>query len=526
MRRLLLPAALVVAVVAALAVLWPSWSERARGSSRAPPRADDAARARSAMGGATGDEARTGADRGEPSAPARVHGKVTGPMGELWGARVVAYRAGSGEILAETHTNPEGAYAMEVEPDVAFDLAIEPSDLTGLLPWRRESVTLRSGEEMDEQVALGAGAVVRGRLVDEHGDPVGGVALRAIAEDPSGRGAVAGSAKTNTEGAFVMRGLGSGRYVLETLDPSWVFPAPVSVNADGRGIDLVVVPGVRIDLVVKDIETGEPVPAFTVRATSGDLLLLEAEGRDGALSQWAPWPVKLPRRERWQAPPPVSLDIVAPGLRRLGSPPAISRNVAWMAPVREPNATIRVAFDGGDPYVGELLVSIKSKASAAVVSVPFERDREGGLFRGALPWGDWEVGILALGAYRTDSYPAEARTGPGLDASIPIKLPGGGTILFTPPAGADRTTAYLRQVQEESRDLGDGRSLSVTHEGVERFFGVPREGTRVQGIPPGTYWIGVPRRMEILPGQFVTMTAWVRQVTIDADSFEEIRLPE
>lgn len=525
MRRLLVPVALVLAALVVAAVFWPSWVDRTR-DSRAPPRSPDPTGARTADNAATPGATGHARGTGGEASPARVRGVVTGPMGVLWGARVAAYRAGSDDVLAETHTNPEGAYAMELEPDVAFDLAVEPSDLTGLLPWRREGVTLRSGEEIDEQVALDAGAVVRGRLLDEHGDPVGGVALRAIAEDPSGRGAVAASAKTNTEGAFVMRGLGRGRYVLETLDPSWVFPAPVSVNADGRDVELVVVPGVRVDLVVKDIETGEPVPAFTVRATSGDVLLLEAEGRDGALSAWAPWPVKRPRRERWEVPPAVSLDIVAPGLRRLGSPPGIAKNVAWMGPVREPNTTIRISFDGGDPYVGDLLVSIKSKTSAAAVFVPFERDRERSLFRGALPWGDWEVGIVPLGAYRRDSYTAEARTGPGVEASIPLTLPGGGTIVFTPPAGADRTTAYLEQVLEESEDLGDGRSMRVIRQGAERFFGVPREGTRVQGIPPGTYRIGVPRRVEIVPGQFVTMTAWVREITIDADSFEEIRLPE
>jgi hypothetical protein len=520
MRRLLL-AAFGVAALAALALLGPSWLERTR-ASRAPSRAPDRTGGRTADRAATPDATGGARGTGAEASPARVRGIVTGPMGVLWGARVAAYRAGSDDVLAETHTDPEGTYAMELEPDTAFDLAIEPSDLTGLLPWRREGVMLRSGEQMEEQVALGAGAVVRGRLVDEHGDPVGGIALRALAED----GATAASARTGAEGAFVLRGLGSGRYVLETLDPSWVFPAPVSVRADGRDVDLVVVPGVRIDLVVKDIETGEPVPAFTVRASSGELLILEAEGRDGALSAFAPWPVKRPRRERWEAPPAVSLDIAAPGLRRLGSPPGAARNVAWMGPLREPNTTIRVSFEGGDPYVGELLVSIKSKTSSAAVFVPFERDRERGLFRGALPWGDWEVGIIPPGTYRTDGYPAEARAGPGLDASIPVTLPGGGTIVFTPPAGADRTTAYLKQVLEESEELGDGRSMRVIRQGAERFFGVPREGTRVQGVPPGVYQIGVPRRVEIVPGRFVTMAVWIREVTIDADSHEEIQLPE
>jgi hypothetical protein len=386
-------------------------------------------------------------------------------------------------------------------------------------------VILRSGEEADDQVALAAGAVVRGRLVDEHGDPVGGVVLRAVPEEPTARGAV--PAKSGAEGVFVLRALEPGRYALESLDPSWVFPGPVSVLADGREVELVVVPGVRIDLVVKDIETGEPVPAFTVRARSGEMLLLEAEGRDGALSAFAPWPVKRPRRERWEAPPRVSLDITAPGLRRLGSLFGTPDRVAWMAPVREPNTTISVSLEGGDPYVGELLVNIKSKKMpGAVVLVPFERDPKTGAFRGALPWGDWEVGITPLGAYRPGAIIAEARSGPGLDASIPITLPGGGTIVFKPPAGVDRTTAYLQQVVDEREDLGDGRSVTVTRQGLERSVGVPREGTRVQGIPPGTYRIGVPRTVEIVPGRFVTMTAWVRQIMIDADSFEEITLPE
>ncbi|MCK6460731.1 MAG: carboxypeptidase-like regulatory domain-containing protein [Planctomycetes bacterium] len=530
MRRLLLPAALVVAAVAALAVLRSSWSERDERAGRAArSRVDLPARGGSGDRGA-GSEESTRQDGSADAPQSRVRGTVTGPMGVLWGARVVAFRAGSGEILAETHTNPDGGYTMDLEPEVPHDLAVEPSDLTGLLPWRREAVTVRPGEDLTVDAALAAGAVVRGRFIDENGEPAAGIVVRVVAEDPARPGSsspasrAAALAKSNREGRFLLRGLQPARYVLDVLDPSWMFPKPVSVLADGRDVDLVVVPCFQIELVVKDIETGDPVPAFTVRATSGDLVLLEAAGRDGEFSTRIRWPGQLPPGERLQAARRTFLDVAAPGFQPRIPLSGGPDRVAWMVPIREQNTTIHVLFDNGDPYFGELLVNIRSQASGAACAVRFVRDPGTGAFRGALPWGDWEVGIIPLGAYRTGGYTAEARTGPGLEASIPLTLPGGGTIVFTPPAGVDRTTAYLCLIQEEREDLGEGTSVRVAR--VERTFAVSREGTRVQGIPPGTYDIGVPRSVEIVPGQFVTMAAWVRRITIDARSVEEIRLPE
>ena len=69
-------------------------------------------------------------------------------------------------------------------------------------------------------------------------------------------------------------------------------------------------------------------------------------------------------------------------------------------------------------------------------------------------------------------------------------------------------------------------SVTTRSSGLERSFVVPREGVRVAGIAPGTYQIGVPRRVEMAPGQFRTTTAWVREITIDKDTIEEITLPE
>jgi len=72
-----------------------------------------------------------------------------------------------------------------------------------------------------------------------------------------------------------------------------MFPAPVSVFADGREVDLVIVPGVRVDLSVKDIETGDVVAAFTARATSGELVLFDVAGTDGAFATCIRLPAQL-----------------------------------------------------------------------------------------------------------------------------------------------------------------------------------------------------------------------------------------
>ncbi|HEX5138643.1 MAG TPA: carboxypeptidase-like regulatory domain-containing protein [Planctomycetota bacterium] len=529
MRRLLLPAALLLAVLGAAAVLWPSWTGRTRASPRAPPRADDPTRAGPAAGAATADATGgAGASGEEDSVSPRVRGVVTGPTGELWGARVVACRAGTGEVLAEAHTNPDGAYSVELEAGVAFDLAVDPLDLTGLLPWRREGVMLRPGEELAVDVALEAGVQVRGRLTDENGDPVPGIVLRAVPEDPSAPATVspgsraAALAKSNGEGRFLLRSLEPVRYVLDILDAGWMFPKPVSVAAGGPDLDLVVVPGLRVELVVRDIETGDPVPAFTVRATSGELVL-EAAGRDGAFSTRIRWPGQLPPRERWAAARRVSVDVAAPGLEQLPSSTYGPDQVVWMCPVRERNTTIHVSFDGGDPYVGELLVTIKSKSSGAAGVVRFERDPKEGAFRGALPWGDWEVTITAAGVYGTEPYSGEARAGPGLDASLEVTLPGGGTIVFFPPPGAERAIAVLQGLS--GKTSSGGQVIAFTRGSIERSFAVSREGARVGGIPPGTYQIGVRRMAGAAPGEF-RATTWIREITIDAKSIEEITLPE
>lgn len=527
MRRLLLPGALVFAVLAAAAVLWPSWSDRARDPHRARSRAPEPSGAPRAGGAATAEAPDgTRATGAEDSGSARVRGVITGPQGVLWGARVVAYRSGTGNVEAESHTNPEGEFGMDVEPDVAFDLSVEPADLTGLLPWRLAGVTVAAGQELQQDVALRPGGIVRGRLLDENGEPLSGIVLRAVPEDLSAD--ATGSArltKSQKDGAFAFKGLAPGRYALDVHDTSWMFPTPVSVLADGRDVDLVVVPGVQIDLHVKDIETGDPVPAFTVRARSGDLLLLESPGRDGALSARIRWPGQLSPRERLEALRRVSLDVGAPGFLPIerGNSPG---QVAWMVPVRNRNTTIRVSFDDGDPYFGDLRVTVKSKATGGVTFVPFERDPKKAEFRGAIPWGDWEVTITPSGVYGTDRYLADARTGADLEASLDVTLPGGGTVVFSAPPGIDRAIAYLARVEEETRVLGNGTSFAMRGSGAERSFAVPREGARVAGIPPGTYRIGIARSVEVSPGRFSVVTHWAREITIDAKSIEEITLPE
>jgi len=528
MRRLLLPAAVLLAVLGASAVLWPSWIDHTRDSYRARSSSDGPTAGRSAKGAAATDApgASGGANGDESSsASAHVRGVVTGPTGVLWGVRIVAYRAGTGEVLAEAWSNPEGVYEMEVEPDVAFDLAAAPSDLTSLLPWRREKLMVAPGRELEEDViTLRVGNAILGRLVDERGDPVGGLVLRAIPEDPSAPGTVTGAshaaavAKGTREGAFLLRGLAPGRYTLEIRDRHWMFPKPVSVPADGQELELLVVPGVQIDLSVNDIETGDPVPAFTVRATSEDLVLVEAAGKDGAFSTRVRWPGQLPPRDRWQAARRVRLEVAAPGFRPL-DPFFNAEQVVWMIPVRESNTTIRVSFDDGNPYVGELMVTVKSKTTGGVGRVAFERDPKTGEFRGGLPWGDWEVRIIPSQVFQTNQYSGDARTGAGLEASLEVTLPGGGTIIFFPPPGVDHAIAHLERVWDQE---GEGGRRDF----VQRSFAVPPEGARVGGIPPGTYQIGVTRMVEVEPGRSIPMARYIRQITIDAKSLEQITLTE
>jgi hypothetical protein len=365
MRRLLVPVTLLAAAVAFLAI-GPAWLKRAAPKRAAPPAPEETAPgafAASSGTAGTGDEGDAETAEGQ----AVLGGVVTGPMGVLWCARVVAYRGE--KVMAEAWTNPKGLYTLAVKPGVEFDFAVEPAPETGLVAMRRAVLPLERGEERVEDVAVETGATLRGQLVDPEGRGCQGIELFAVrtedfpgVEGTSDRTALASVAvaqvRTARGGGYWLRGLEPGAYALVICAPHWMFPAPVSVRTDGPDLSLVVLPALTVVLDVKDVETGQPLDAFSVIVREGDRVLLEGAGTAGVFSRRVLFPgVRDPRAM-------VFVEIAAPGFVPPGQlvNSGGGRKLVWLVPRRDPNATVRISFDDRRPYLGDLFVHFRSRA--------------------------------------------------------------------------------------------------------------------------------------------------------------------
>jgi hypothetical protein len=507
MRRLLLLAALVLAVITFFAArtLREDRAETAvrarteRGELPAIPVVDP----RSTSGPAPGSPA-----TGESEASgAHVRGTVRGPAGVVWGAHVIAYKRGGLDVLAERWTSPEGGYEIGVDPDVAIDLAVETAPGTGLLPKRTNGILVRAGEEWVEDFTLERGATLRGRLVDPDGNAVQRVGIEAVPADPSGRTYSSSrpdpAATSAKDGTFEIRGLDAGRVVLDVTDPEWMFPEPVSAMPDGPDLSLVVVPALTVETHVVNLETGEPMPAFPVRVVQADRVLLEAEGKDGAFLHRGRFP-----GERWDRA--FTVEVTAAGFlpaSRLGS----DKRWIGLVPKRDVNTTVRVSFDDGQPYHGDLVATITAMrvGEQGVAEISFERVREG-VYRGALPWGRWELALRPLGCWGIDEFKDTAEVGPEKEAELSLVLPAGGTVVLRPAPGAEYGEAYLQPTDRAGRSW---------------YCGVRREGTRVEGIPKGKYQVGYERMVQITPDYFGRQTVWLREVTLDVGTIEEFEIP-
>lgn len=516
MRRLLIPAALLAAAVAFLA-LGPAWRERA-----GPTRAVAPAPNQTASGSFASEVSSAPPVAGEAGdaegaeAQAVVRGVVTGPMGVLWCARVVAYR---GErVMAEAWTNPKGLCTLAVEPGVEFDFAVEPAPETGLLAVRRAALPLERGEERVEDVAVETGEELRGQLVDPEGRGCGGIELFAVrpenfagVEGTSERTALATVAaayvRTSRSGGYWLRGLEAGPYSLAICSRDWMFPAPVSARTDGPELSLVVVPALTVDLDVRDVETGQPLDAFSVTVRQGDRVILEGTGTAGVFSRRMPFPGERDPRAL------VFVEVAAPGFLSPGQLVNSGKgtNVVWLIPRRDPNTTVRVSFDNREPYLGDLFAQFRMREGpGGTGQVWFKRVREG-VYRGALPYGRWDLELMPAALLGQQRFPAEAEVGAGREAEVALVLPAGGSILLSAPARAKEPLVWVRSATEaEKGDSG-------------RPFHVPPEGVRIEGIPPATYQVGYASATE--EGRFGVALIWFKDVRIEVGSTEEVAVP-
>jgi hypothetical protein len=134
------------------------------------------------------------------------------------------------------------------------------------------------------EIRLEPAVTIAGTVRSDGGDPVAGVRIEARAPHPRGdeydRGNVHGTATTGTDGAFVIAGLGAGRYELRLrVPPSFVSPDPVEAVGGQAGVAIVLRSGAEATVTLLDWQ-GLPVPGAI--ASVGDTAIsgrADAEGR-------------------------------------------------------------------------------------------------------------------------------------------------------------------------------------------------------------------------------------------------------
>jgi protocatechuate 3,4-dioxygenase beta subunit len=151
-----------------------------------------------------------------------------------------------------------------------FDLAPGPYSYRAHARGRSElastaSFRLEDGERKSITVRLGeAGLSIVGRIRNQRGEPVVGIAVSAVrhrfassvSEDESGDGSTR-STRSREDGSFEIGGLAEGEYEVRTLATDRYAPLTVTLQAGAGATDLILVEGFAIDGTVTD-EAGEP----------------------------------------------------------------------------------------------------------------------------------------------------------------------------------------------------------------------------------------------------------------------------
>lgn len=203
----------------------------------------------------------------------------------LTDAFVYAARAGKERSLgANAQTEADGRFRFELAP-AEYELRIEAD---GYASTRRQ-VTLGEAGLADLRIALAHGFEIRGRVLDDTGHPVGGVAVDAARSgNPSG-----GAHGTSLpDGSFVVRGLPEGRYQLWAASRLGGFALVPDVSTAAEVVELRLETGGRIRLTARS-PAGAPVQGASiagVRVSGVPVPLLSFAATDvhGALMVPAP----------------------------------------------------------------------------------------------------------------------------------------------------------------------------------------------------------------------------------------------
>ena len=426
------------------------------------------------------------------------------------------------------------------------------------------SVTVRSGEAVASiDVMLARGGAIAGTIFDEFGEPLQGVEVRALqVQAIAGRRralrvSTLGSYRTDDRGQYRLFPLQPGTYVVQAmvrdrvageggyapvyypgaLSVDQAIPTKVGFNAAATAIDLTLTPGNTRSVAGRVLDaSGTP--------TRAQVLLAVSE-RSGATSIE---PVTaMPNPDGW-----FSFANVAPGdyvVQANGIMPARDRFGAPVTGARS-FATSFVSVGGDDPPPVELRLSPGATLSGRVIyeglaevppramsMIAFPTNFDRGPMIGAGPMG-FALRPDNMFEYKGVFGPTLLRVEPGQSdwyvKSIMFK---GQDLSDTPfDFGLDGTFSEIDVVISTlgaglTGRVTDERATSVSDYSVlifstfrDRWFTGSRwvktgrsdqDGTfRIQGLPPGDYWVAAIERVTNAPG--------VGAITPEADLLESL----
>jgi protocatechuate 3,4-dioxygenase beta subunit len=365
-------------------------------------------------------------------------------------------------------------------------------------------VQAREGAETDVgDVTLATGSVVRGRLRDAKGSPVPGARIHA---DPAGHHGAFAMDVTDIDGAFLLAGLGEGRYRLSATVGA-AHRGGLEVEAGGEPVEWILAPAGAIVGEVVDA-SGRPVDSFhvTARPVGGD-----------ATSPFAP---------RSTASGAFRIEDVVPGRYALlvTSSEHADEVVSDVDVTADRTTDVgRIRLGPAGIVRGTVVDAAGRPVAGAAVMVRSQRDYEHGyLSHGqpqahSSPEGSFEVRGLNPGRIRIEAH--HPRLGGGQADGLEVD----------PAAGATVTQVVLEpggRLRGSIRRRGQGLAASVT---AMAFPSLSRDASTVaddegrfvlDNLPAGEVWIEFKPLREADGRGLSERRVWIRDgetVVLDVD---------